>query len=168
MIVFLIASITADGFIAQDSGQSSLEWTSREDTQLFVRLTKEAGIMVMGSTTFATIGRALPGRKTIVYTSKPEKVAGIENVEATAEPPAELVRRIAAEGYDRLAVCGGAKVYREFMTAGVVDELYLTVEPIVFGDGVPLFDQAVTSGLSLIETKQLNDNTILLHYRVNR
>lgn len=166
MIVFIIASVTADGFIARDGSQSSLDWTSREDTQAFVRLTKEAGIMVMGSATFATIGRALPGRKTVVYTRHPEKLAGITDVEATDEAPAALVRRLAEAGYGRLAVCGGATIYRQFLDAGVVDEIYLTIEPVLFGAGVPLLDGMADTRLALVGHHLLNDDTLQVHYKV--
>lgn len=143
------------------------DWTSREDKQLFVAKTKEAGTMVMGSKTFATIGRALPGRKTIVYTSRPDEFAAIDNVEATNESPAELIARLESQGVTSLAVCGGASIYSLFMQAGVVDELFLTVEPVVFGTGVPLFGTSLESSLTLLDCSKLNENTVLLHYSVN-
>lgn len=164
MKVFLIAAITADGFIGR-TAEHLADWTSPEDKKLFARLTKEAGVMVMGSRTFATIGRALPGRKTIVYTSRPDEFA-IEGVMPTAEAPHTLVRRLKDEGISGLAICGGASIYRLFMQAGVVDELYLTVEPVLFGSGITLFDGELETQLSLLDSKKLNDNTILLHYAV--
>lgn len=167
MKVFLIAALTADGFIGRNASHLA-DWTSPEDKKLFVRLTKEAGVMAMGSRTFATIGRGLPGRKTIVYTSKPEAFPTIDGVEATKETPEALVARLQTEGANGLAICGGAAVYNLFMQSGVVSELYLTIEPVLFGTGVPLFGDEMETGLTLVDTKQLNDNTILLHYSVNR
>ncbi len=164
MRVFIIAAITADGFIGRHSLHGS-DWTSREDKKLFVRLTKEAGVMVMGSHTFATINRALPGRRNIVLTSRPD-VIQIEGVEATNDAPAELVARLEKESTAALAVCGGASVYAQFMEAGLVDELYLTVEPLLFGKGVPLFSGELDAKLTLLDTEQINDNSILLHYAV--
>ena len=164
MKVFLIAAMSADGFIAQTSDQLA-DWTSKEDKQLFVKLTKEAGVMVMGSRTFATIGRALPGRRTIVYTSRPEEII-IEGVETTGEPPTQLVERLEKEGIQALAICGGATIYDLFLRAGVVDELYLTIEPLLFGRGVPLLREAFDAKLSLLETEKLNGDTVLLHYKV--
>lgn len=167
MKVFLIAALTADGFIGRNASHLA-DWTSPEDKKLFVKLTKEAGILVMGSRTFATIGRALPGRKTIVYTSKPEAFEPIEGVEATSEAPEALVTRLQAAGANGLAICGGASIYSLFMQSGVVSELYLTIEPVLFGAGVPLFGSEMETSLTLLDTQQLNDNTILLHYSVNR
>ena len=166
MKVFLVAAITADGFIGRDSGHLA-DWTSPEDKKLFVRLTKQAGTMVMGSKTFATIGRALPGRKTIVYTGKPDEF-NVEGVEATNESPIELVARLENEGIEALAVCGGASIYALFMNAGVVDELYLTIEPLLFGTGVPLFSDQLDCKLSLLELDKLNEHSVLLHYAVQK
>src|SRR5687768_2264949 len=134
MRTFIIAALTADGFIGRDSGHLA-DWTGKEDKKIFGELTKEAGVIVMGSRTHATIGRALPERRNIVYTSQPEKITA-KGVETTNEAPAELVRRLADEGSKALAVCGGATVYDMFMRAGVVDELYLTYVPVLFGKGV--------------------------------
>jgi dihydrofolate reductase len=176
MPTFIIAALTADGFIARTAHHLS-DWTSREDKQLFVRLTKQAGVMVMGSATFATIGRALPGRRTIVYTRHPERIKaeGVEiaapGVETTSEPPAALVKRLAGEGVTGLAVCGGAQIYSLFMRAGAVDELYLTISPLLFGQGIRLFNSSLDVKLELLGQELLgqespNPAEILLHYRV--
>ncbi len=164
MKVFLIAAITVDGFIAKTNNQLA-DWTSTEDKKLFVRLTKEAGHMVMGARTYETIGRALPGRKTIVYTYDSASITN-PDIEATTEAPADLVERLAKNGAHGLAVCGGAQIYSLFAKAGVLDELYLTVEPVAFGAGVSLFSEALDLNLELLDSQTLNDNVILLHYRV--
>nr|AIA18206.1 Dihydrofolate reductase [uncultured bacterium] len=166
MKTFIIAAITADGFIARDAEHTSTDWTSPEDSQLYRQTTKEAGVMVMGSTTFATIMRSLPGRKTVVYTTKPERFAGIEDVETTREAPAALVARLEAEGYSQAAICGGSHIYRQFLAAGVVDELYLTVEPVLFGTGIGLFNDKLDVRLELLSVENLNENTLQLKYKV--
>lgn len=168
MKTFIIAAISADGFIGLTSDHHA-DWTSKEDKQLFVQLTKEAGVMIMGSKTFQTIGRGLPGRKTVVYTSKPDEYGKFEgDVIATDQAPADLIQSLAKEGYVSVAVCGGAQIYSLFLQAGLVDELYLTVEPTVFGGGIPLFTDIQTTQLQLLDQRMLNDQTILLHYTVSK
>ena len=162
MRIFLIAAMTADGFIGRHA-EHFVDWSTPEDKKLFTRLTKEAGVMVMGSRTFKTIGRALPGRRNIVLTSQPGAITA-ENVEPTHETPAQLVTRLEAEGVQSLAVCGGAMVYTQFMESGLVTELYLTIEPLLFGSGMPLFASKLDSTLQLADVSKLNDNTVLLHY----
>lgn len=165
MRVFILSVVTADGFIARNSGQISLEWTSREDKVLFMRLTKEAGVVVMGSTTFATFNRALPGRRLIIYTHHPETIT-TEGVETTTESPKQLMARLADESATSVAICGGSQIYSQFMEAGVVDEIYLTIEPVLFGSGIPMFSKPLEQNLTLLESSQLNANTMLLHYQV--
>jgi dihydrofolate reductase len=165
MKTVLVAALTADGFIGRSSDHLA-DWTGKADKKLFVRVTKEMGVMVMGSRTFATIGRALPGRRTIVYTSRPEEITA-EGVETTGEPPADLVKRLQQEGANGLAVAGGASIYNQFMKAGVVDELYLTITPVLFGQGVRLFTDEMAISLELIDHTALDEDTILLHYKVS-
>ncbi|GAC1386847.1 MAG: dihydrofolate reductase [Candidatus Saccharimonadales bacterium] len=164
MNVFIIAALTADGFIAEHSDHPA-DWTSREDKQLFVDLTKQAGVMVMGSRTFATIGRALPDRQTIVYTNHPESIT-VPGVQTTDLPPKQLLDQIQGTSANAVAICGGSSIYRQFLGADVVDELFLTIEPVLFGQGVTLVDQALEIKLSLMESRPLNQSTVLLHYKI--
>jgi dihydrofolate reductase len=166
MKVFIVAAITADGFIGRTSGHTA-DWTGGEDKKVFVRLTKEAGALVMGSRTWATIGRALPGRRCIMYTSRPDKNA-IEGVETTAEAPRDLLARLEREGATTVAIGGGATIYDLFMREGLVDELYLTIIPLVFGTGVTLFTGELSNKLTLLESTPLADDALLLHYSVQK
>lgn len=165
MKVFIIAAITVDGFIGKSSGHFP-SWTSPEDTKHFVNKTKEAGVVVMGSTTYQTIldhGKRLPGRRVIVYTSSPDKFPGVET---TQDSPAQLLDRLHAEGVELVAICGGSQIYSLFLNSKVVDELYITVEPLIFGSGVPLFADETDAKLKLLESTPLNSSTLLLHYAV--
>lgn len=163
MNTFIIAAITADGFIGRGAHHLSTRWTSQADKEFFTSKTKAAGVVVMGRSTFDTINRALPGRRTIVMTSRQLEVNGIE---PTTESPTEIVARLKAQGVNELAICGGATVYTQFLQANVVDELFLTVHPTVFGAGVTLFNADVEAKLQLIEAKSIGDDTVLLHYSV--
>lgn len=169
MKVFIIAAISADGFMGTDVSQRSLDWRSPEDARFFIETTKAARVMVMGSATYKTfrMKRAPPGRRLIVYTHDPASVTG-ENVETTSEDPKALVARLDAEGYPALAVCGGAAIHSMFLDAGLVDELYLTVEPIIFGQGIPFARQPANVQLKLLDATNLSTNTLLLHYAVEK
>lgn len=162
MKVILIAAISADGYIGTSSDHFA-DWTSKEDKKLFVELTKQAGVIVVGRNTYETIGKALPGRLNIVYTSKP---LDNSDIQTTQEPPKELVNRLEKEGYDQLALCGGRSIYDLFLKEGLVDEIYLTIEPKLFGSGITLSKLPLELDLELIESKKLNNDTLNLHYKV--
>lgn len=162
MKAFIIAALTADGFIAKNSAHTPLGWTSKEDKQFFTKRTREAGVVVMGKNTYETIGRPFPGRHTIVYAEDKE----YEGVEITQKTPQELLEDLEKRGFKELAVCGGSTIYTMFMEAGVVDTIYLTVEPVLFGQGMNLFNKEMDVKLRLIESKKIGDNTILIEYGV--
>lgn len=162
MSVFIIAATTLDGFIGKDADHLA-DWTSKEDKQVFVELTKKAKVMVMGYNTFKTIGRALPGRKTIVYSHRDIEAEGVE---VTQEKPAALIARLHAEGFEDIAICGGQQVYSMFLEEGVVDRLCITLEPRLFGSGLSLCKTPMDQKLQLKTSKQLNRDTLFLEYEV--
>ena len=59
----------------------------------------------------------------------------------------------AAAGERDIALAGGAQAAREYLSAGLVDEMQLHVVPTLLGDGERLFDNvADLHGLTLVET----------------
>ena len=162
MTTFIIAALTADGFIGKDTDHLA-DWTSKEDKVFFSEKSKKAGVLVLGHNTFKTIGKPLPDRLNIVYA--PEGTV-IEGVEVTQKEPKELIEDLESRGFTEVAIGGGAQIYTMFIKAGVVDTLYLTVEPVIFGAGINLFNEQIDVRLKLESEKKLNDNTILLEYKV--
>lgn len=174
----LIVATSLDGFIAQAREQVSTNWTSAEDKKWFGKITKEIGAMVMGSTTFDTIGRALPERKTIIYTSNEEKYRemGAKNVQHFSPTDletnlyttgsislTELMINLEKTGLEKVAICGGASVYSQAMAENQVDEIYLTVEPVFFGEGIKLFKEAKLTKLTVKEKIELSPQTTVFH-----
>jgi dihydrofolate reductase len=180
MHTFIIAAISADGFLADKTDQVSTAWTSKADMRYFAQRTKQAGIMVMGSTTYNTIGHPLKDRITIVLTSKPNAIKNAKPLEQlTAHQPqnsfptslytanlspTKLIQHLEKLNYPECAICGGSSVYTQFAQAGLVDTYLLTLEPHIFGQGVPLFNQSLHLPLTLKQTTQLSQNSLLLEY----
>jgi dihydrofolate reductase len=159
---FIVAAITADGFIARDNSVPSTAWTSKVDKKRFSELSKRAGVVIMGSVTYETIGKPLPGRLNIVYVLGGKKYDGVETTE---KPPAELIASLEKRGFKEVAICGGSTIYTMFMKSGLVNTLYLTMEPVIFGSGVRLFKEPIDAKLELISSEKV-DNSTLLEYKV--
>lgn len=161
----IIAAVTADGFIAKDEHHPAM-WTSKADKKRFVEVTKKAGVIVMGSHTWKTIGRPLKERVNIVYSRKQDFTN--EGAEMTNDDPITLLSKLEARGFKEVAICGGTNIYTMFMKAKVVDRIYLTVEPIVFGKGLSLFNEDLLFNLELISSVQSESSgSLLLEYKVN-
>lgn len=118
MTVTLVVAMGANGVIGVDGG---LPWRLPEDLAHFKQLTT-GHPMVMGRTTYESIGRALPGRSTIVLTRDPHWSA--EGVEVAPTIEAAIAR--AHEIDDEVFVVGGAQVYAQVLEAGLVDLMCVT------------------------------------------
>jgi dihydrofolate reductase len=170
MKTFIIAAVSADGFIAKDATHAAF-WTSKEDKARFVKLTREAGVVIMGSTTYATLPRPLKERRNIVYTKS--KTFENPETETTQEKPQDLIERLKKElGPDgkpiqSIAICGGSQIYSMFLKARVVDKIYLTIEPIIFGKGISLFNEELSIHLKLVAAEGTPSGSLLLEYDVD-
>ena len=118
MTVTIVAAVAANNIIGAGGG---LPWHLPEDFAHFKRLTM-GHPMIMGRATFESIGRALPGRTTIVVTRNPAWTA--DGVETAPSLPAALA--LAAGIDDDVFIVGGGQIYAEALDSGVVDLLCVT------------------------------------------
>lgn len=167
MNVIALAAVTVDGKISR-SDTELVNWTSKEDKQFFAQTTKEAGVIVLGKKTFDTFSKPLPGRLHIVLTKHPEVHANIEGVvEYTNKTTREILDMLGKRGFETVIIAGGAQIYTLFLKEKCLDEVWLTIEPKIFGTGVPLFTEELQTLLNLIEYKQLTENVLLVKYKVS-
>lgn len=167
MNCFIIVAMSTDGYIAKDPKSPSTVWTSKEDKKRFIDITRKAGTIVVGLNTWNTFGgRALKDRLNIIYS--PEPIADLpENTETTMKSPVELLKSLEERGKKDVAICGGSQIYTMFMKAGVVNKLYITIEPVIFGSGIRLFAQEIDNcHLTLKSLEKTDTGTILLEYDI--
>ena len=159
-------ALTLDGKIARND-QDFPDWTEKADKQYFVRRTKEAGVMIMGSKTFQTLPGALPNRKTVVVTRTP-KESGDSNLWYTDLPPKDIFSQLEKEGFREVIIAGGAAINTLFIKAGLVDQIEVTLSPLVFGEGLNLFTERIDVPLTLQNVAPLGDNSLLAVYALER
>jgi dihydrofolate reductase len=91
------------------------------------------------------------------------------NVVFTDRTPQEIVRVLEARGHHEAVIIGGTQTVSEFVKSGLVDELYLVVEPVLFGAGLPLLrDVDAEYKMALMDVQKLNPHTVQLHYQLVR
>lgn len=79
--------------------------------------------------------------------------------------PARVVEALSRAGARRVYVDGG-EVIRQFLAAELIDDLTISVIPILLGDGIPLFKSGGTEQrLALIEGKTFPSGLVQLRYR---
>lgn len=120
----LIVAQALNGVIGRDGG---IPWRIPEDLKHFKETTL-GGALLMGRKTYESIGRPLPGRTTIVLSTRPQKFP--EGVRTAASPAAALE---AVPPGAVAHVVGGAQIYEQFLPAA--DRLYVTlVKQLPSGD----------------------------------
>lgn len=167
MKLILMMAMTLDGIIAKDKYQNA-NWTSRADKKAFIAETKKHGAIIFGETTFAAIGRPLPGRLNLVLTTHPEKYQDQQipgNLEFAGGTPQKIKTLLEEKGFKSAVLGGGAATNAAFLEAGAVDEILITIEPKIFGRGLNFCEgEDLDLKLKLLEVKKLGDDAVQLRY----
>lgn len=131
--VALVVAVARNGVIGKDG---RLPWHLPEDLKRFRALTM-GHHLIMGRQTWESIGRPLPGRTSVVLTTRRDYVA----------PGAQVVHSLeqalaACPADDEIFIIGGAQVYRAGLP--LADRIYLTeIDADYEGDVVfPALDRA--------------------------
>ena len=163
----LLMALTVDGRSGLDADHFP-DWTGSADKRMFKSLSRKAGVVIMGSRTYDTIGKPLPERLKVVMTRKPERVSDHPNLRYTDRPAREVLRMIADAGYTEAILAGGATINDLFIAADLVDELIVTFAPLTFGRGLGLYNTPKTLRLVLLEHRSLDADTFMARYRIQR
>ncbi|MFT4343294.1 MAG: dihydrofolate reductase [Candidatus Woesearchaeota archaeon] len=115
-MIALIAALDENNVIGN---KGKLPWDLPEDLQLFRKTTSDS-VVIMGKTTYESIGRPLPKRINIVVsTSLTEAPQGT----ILAHSPEDALHK-AKECGKTIFIIGGAGIYKAFLTSA--DRLYLS------------------------------------------
>lgn len=138
----LLVVASADGFIARAPGHTPQDWASAEEQALFFQRVSGADWSVMGRRTHEAAPR--PDRRRIVFsTGAPEpdwRAARHLWLDPARLAPADLPGLVEARHrLGEAVVLGGTAVHDWFHAHGRLDRVWLTIEPMTFGSGLPVF-----------------------------
>ena len=122
-------------------------------------------MVLLGEKTFHTFPAPLPNRLNVVFTLEKDPKP-IEGVKWVSGEPEKVLEELESMGYQSALLGGGAYLNGLFLKKGLVDELMVTVEPKIFGDGLSLFSGDFDVNLEFISMEKINDNSIVLKYKV--
>lgn len=172
MKVTMVMLVSVDGKTTRGYNRNVYSWSSVEDKKHFFSLIKKNNLIVMGRSTYIAsrpIIKLEQKKLRIVLTRNPQKYESQSvrgQLEFTDETPADLVSRLSRRGYKKMLLVGGAIVNGLFLKYNLVNELYLTIEPKIFGSGKNITEgQLLDKSLKLISVKKINKiGTLLLKY----
>lgn len=178
------AAMSLDGYIAEP--EEKLEWLMGFEGQDFdgpgtkpigedyPAFMEGIGSLAMGSKTYEFVldegGWAYGDMPTWVYTSRDLPSADAAGgLSFAAGDVADLHGEIlAAAGGKDLWVIGGGDLASQYVAAGLLDLVLLTVVPVILGDGLPLFAEPLPKPLRLLESHPFDSGMVRLSYEVGR
>jgi len=122
MEIFLIAAVDKNLAIGKNG---KIPWHIKEDLQFFQKNTLNTA-MIMGRSTFDSIGKPLPDRKNIVMTNSPTNREGVIEV-----CDIESAIKEAKKDSNKISIIGGQSIYKEFMPLAnklLITEIDIVVE----------------------------------------
>lgn len=167
MIKFtLTVATSADGFISRSTDEPPQAWASPEEQALFFRDVEAADWAVMGRNTHEAADK--PHRRRIIFSTSKQ---GWQRPTQLWLDPKKLVPKDLAALVDERRplvsglILGGTRVHDWFLFHDAIGDVHLTVEPVVFEDGLPIFsdqqsrdpvDVFTAHGYCITEDRQLN------------
>jgi dihydrofolate reductase len=145
--VYIATSL--DGFIARKDG--GLDWLDEANATVpngedcgFQAFIDTVDTLIMGRKTFEKVlsfGQWSYGKMPVIVLSHnpisfPSTIPN--TVTHSLEQPRALYERLSGEGVKHVYVDGGNTI-QGFLSAGLIDEITVTVIPVILGGGIPLF-----------------------------
>ncbi len=162
----LYMATTVNGYIAKENHETP--W-SKEEWDSFSSFVKERKNIVIGRNTYDTMKEKGEfgeiGNPSVVVVTKNEVIndSGV----LTANSPEEALNILKEKGFNEIVVAGGGRLNSSFLKEGLIDEIYIDIEPLIFGKGIKLFsDNDLTVKLELLSLKKISKNLVQLHYKV--
>lgn len=189
--IIMINWVSIDGFFAGPNGE--IDWILRDpevDKALHEPRSDQpesegSDTMLLGNTTYTMFENSWPqiaqdptspeelhklaeeviGMTKIVFSRTRQEVTW-ENSRLLHGNLMEEVKRIKQGGGSPVIIFGSGTIVQQLSNAGLIDEYFLAVTPIVLGKGKPLFQDVNKLNLRLLEARHFKSGNVLLRYEL--
>lgn len=164
--LFIASSL--DGYIAKEDGD--INWLPQSANSGYDEFYKTVDTIIMGRKTYEqilTFGKyPYQDKKSYVFTRNTNAKKD-ENVEFVFETE-KLVKDLLSSSGKDVWLVGGAELISTFLNFDLIDELILSILPIIIGKGIPLFKNIQNEiKFELVKTTAYNELVELYYTRRN-
>lgn len=182
VILFMMTSL--DGYF--EGPNRDIDWhnVDEEFNEFAIQQTGEFGALLFGRVTYELMTTYWPTEAAkrddpvvaglmnslpkLVFSKTLQKVEW-ENTTLVKNNFAETVSKLKQEAGKDIAIFGSSDLTVTLMEQGLVDEYRIMINPIVLGNGKPLFKSIKhQTKLKLIKTKTFKSGNVLLYYKPNQ
>ncbi len=165
--IILYIAMSLDGFIAREDGKVDWldEFNETGEDYGYNEFYSSINSIIMGNNTYRQFGGTKEFEdyykdKPIYVFSKKEKG---KKKNATYVNDFKFVDKLDGNVW----MLGGAKIADEFLRRGMIDEMIISIIPIVLGKGIRLFEENdVEKKLKLVESKAYDIGLVQVRYEV--
>ncbi|MDB5169414.1 MAG: dihydrofolate reductase [Candidatus Saccharibacteria bacterium] len=169
MKLIMQPAISLDGFIAKLDGDSE-SWVNQADEARYQQVVRDAGAVIVGRTTYEQYKTDFDSYDDVVVfvCTNNKEFTDTSNVKHLSGNAIEIVDAIKSNhSFNEVIVCGGGEVNGMLADAGLVDEIVISVQSAVLGEGIPLFGiYKPRLNLELISVDQQIPGVVQNHYLV--
>ncbi|MCI8853192.1 MAG: dihydrofolate reductase [Lachnospiraceae bacterium] len=170
----LFIAMSLDGYLAD--AQGGVDWLNgqgdgEELLDSYGEFVKQVDTVVMGWNTYHQIVTELSPEEWVYgdltsYVVTHRDCPSTEDIRFTREDPCCLVKRLQeTEGKD-IWICGGAKIIQQLVREDLIDEYYISVIPMLLGEGIRLFGESRRRiPLRLVKTQSYDGIMDLIYAR---
>jgi dihydrofolate reductase len=168
--VIFSLGLTLDGYIARLDG--SVDFLFMPKGYSMAPFLKTVDTVIMGRKTYE-VAKAMGGgfdRKVGYYVVSRSLPPGKrDGVTFTADSPADLIAKVRKEQGKDIWLMGGGELTRDFLRAGLIDEVHLGIVPVLLGEGIPAFPAGFPQcEFNLLENKAYAQGFVSLKYERRR
>lgn len=170
--IILYIATSLDGYIAKPNDDLSfLAMVQQEGEDYgYGAFIKSVDTVIIGRKTYEWVLTQVPEYPhldKISYVITRTKRPGIGNVQFYTGNLKQLVSRLKGEPGKNIFVDGGAEIVNALLKENLIDELVISVIPVLVGDGTKLFnDGRPEQNLQLLTSKQFTSGLMQLHYQI--
>ena len=172
----LFIATSLDGYIAKPNDDLSfLKLVEKEGEDYgYAEFTANIDTIILGRRTYDWVLREIGtshydnGERNVYVITRTERQS-VGKTKFYTGNLNELVQQLKSENGKNIYCDGGAEIVNELLMIDLIDELIVSIVPVLVGNGIRLFkDGRPEQQLELVNTKAFDTGLIQLHYKRKR
>lgn len=166
MKTILYLAVSLNGYIAKEN--DNVDWVSEAQWRHYRDMLKRTKNAIVGRRTYKLMAEDEFIKECDFYVLTSDKTikSKYSNIHIFKDSPKKLIEELEKNGAGEVLIAGGGRLNSSFIKEGLINEIFLDMEPIILGKGIPLFrEDDFETRLKLIGSKKI-DNLMQLHYEV--